>query len=202
VRGISIIRSRKIQRSVHRPRGSRVILHPQTVSLAPGLVYHRSHIEGRETRRRFKRDFNRSSSMARRSRNRNVITGALNLFEVHCEVRRDAAEVLMATRDPPSTLHREACLQLRVFLPLAGCCYATTGCLSQITKGRKLDEKTRQTLSKTMKRRVADLYGASCRAKVPLSTYTSNRGKNVARTKFSKEKENAGFCFCFYKTLF
>lgn len=119
MRGISIIRSRKIQRSVRRPRGSRVILHPQTVSLAPGLVYHRSHIEGRETRRRFKRDFNRSSSMARRSRNRNVITGALNLFEVHCEVRRDAAEVLMATRDPPSTLHREACLQLRVFLPLA-----------------------------------------------------------------------------------
>lgn len=55
----------------------------------------------REARRRFKRDFYRSSSMARRSRNRNVITGALNLFEVHCEVRCDAAEVLMATRDPP-----------------------------------------------------------------------------------------------------
>lgn len=44
------------------------------------------------------------SFMARRSRSRNVITGVLNLFEVHCEVRRDAAEVLMATRDPIHSL--------------------------------------------------------------------------------------------------
>lgn len=113
MRGISVIKSWKIQRSackgLHATSRSEVHYILRLLHLAPGLVYHRSHIEGwgRAFCRRLKRET--SSSMARRSRSRNVITGALNLFEVHCEVRRDAAEVLMATRDPIH-LHREACL--------------------------------------------------------------------------------------------
>lgn len=60
--------------------------------------------------RKLKRDYSfHRRGVERRSRSRNVITSALNLFEVHCEVRRDSAEVLMATRDPIH-LHREACL--------------------------------------------------------------------------------------------
>ncbi|KYN41251.1 hypothetical protein ALC56_04402 [Trachymyrmex septentrionalis] len=65
-------------------------------------------IQARSTLHPLKRERD-SSSTAQRSRSRNVITGALNLFEVHCEVRRDAAEVLMAMQDPIH-LHREACL--------------------------------------------------------------------------------------------
>ncbi|KYQ60270.1 hypothetical protein ALC60_00678 [Trachymyrmex zeteki] len=89
---------------------TRSTLHPQTASPSTESCLSSQSYRGMGDERVLpetqKRD---SSSTARRSRSRNVITGALNLFEVHCEIRRDAAEVLMATQDPIH-LHREACL--------------------------------------------------------------------------------------------
>ncbi|KYM92325.1 hypothetical protein ALC53_00780 [Atta colombica] len=91
---------------------ARSTLHPQTASPSTESCLSSQSYQGMGKRRVLPEKLSKerdSSSTARRSRSRNVITGALNLFEVHCEVRRDAAEVLMAMQDPIH-LHREACL--------------------------------------------------------------------------------------------
>lgn len=130
-RGISVIRSWKIQRYARPRLRSLVTLHLQTTPSACLSSQSYRELGVARRHRTQKRLLLFSPSTTRRSHCRNVITGALNLFEVHCKVRHDAAEVLMATRDSPTT-RTEACLHLRLFLPVAGCCATRlyTGCFS------------------------------------------------------------------------